>query len=55
MDAKRIPVGMESKRNFTNGLCTLNLVKVYPPFLVKEIHYLHSVDKQLMVSEREEC
>lgn len=52
MNAKRILVGMESKWNFTDGLCILIMGKEYPQFLVKE-HYLHSVNKQLIVSERQ--
>ena len=43
-NAKRIPLEMESKWNFTNGLCTLTLGKVYPQFLVEETHHLYCVD-----------
>lgn len=51
----RIPAGTKRERNSVCGVCTLTLVEGYPPPLVEEIHYLHVVEKRLIVSEREQC
>lgn len=54
MNAKRITVGKKSKWNFPNGLGTLSGQSI-SSFSCGRNSYLHSVEKQLTVSVKEQC